>query len=53
MTNYPFASVAKQASTEAVRDRFSMMVSGNRMCPRKAPGVMAGLEGYQSRATKM
>ena len=47
MTNYPFASVAKQASTEATRDRFAVMVAGNRMCPRKAPSVMAGLEGFQ------
>jgi hypothetical protein len=53
MTIYPFASVAKQASSEATRDRFAAMASGNRMCPRKAPSVLAGIEGWQRSATKM
>ena len=52
MTHYPFATVAQKASTQMTRDRFAAMTHGNRMCPRKAPAVLAGIEGWQSKAVR-
>ena len=50
MKHYPFATVARKASTQMTRDRFAAMTQGNRMCPKKAPAVLAGIEGWQSKA---
>ena len=53
MKHFPFATVAQKASTQMARDRFAMMAHGNRMCPKKAPTVLAGIEGWLSKsATK-
>ena len=54
MKLYPFAAVAQKATSPVTRDRFAAMTHGNRMCARKAPSVLAGIEGWQSKAaTKM
>ena len=50
MKHYPFATVAQKASTQMTRDRFAAMTHGNRMCDRKGPAVLAGIEGWQSKA---
>jgi hypothetical protein len=47
MKSYPFATVAALASSPLARDRFAAMAHGNRMCPRKTPSVLAGIEGWQ------
>lgn len=53
MKYYPFAAIAKQASSPTARDRFAAMAHGNRLCTKKAPTVLAGIEGWLSKsATK-
>lgn len=50
MKFFPFAAIAMLASTPITRDRFAVMTHGNRMCTRKAPQVLAGIEGWQAKA---